>query len=62
MIIRKEPKDKENYVIVTSNDNIILHRNGFIPRFMSFDGELYFYTRSDNILSFIKDNNLKALD
>lgn len=61
MIIRKTPQDKENYVIVNSKDNIILHQNGFMPKFMSFDGELYFYTRSDNILSFINNNNLKAL-
>lgn len=62
MIIRKTPSDISKYIIVTSDVNTILHKNGFIPKYMSFDGEFYYHDKTDDILSFIKSNNLIALD
>ena len=54
--------DISKYIIVTSDVNIILHKNGFIPKYMSFDGEFYYHDKTDDILSFMKGNNLIALD
>lgn len=62
MIIRKTPQNISKYITVNSDINIILHKNGFIPKFMSTDGEFYYYDKTDNIISFIKNNNLNALD
>lgn len=62
MIIRKTPSDISKYIIVTSDTSIVLHKNGFVPKYMSLDGEFYYYDKTDDILSFIKSNNLIALD
>ena len=62
MIIRKTPSDISKYIIVTSDTNVILHKNGFIPKYMSLDGGFYYYDKTDDIISFIKSNNLIALD
>lgn len=62
MIIRKTPSDISKYIIVTSDVSIVLHKNGFVPKYMSLDGEFYYYDKTDDILSFIKSNNLIALD
>ena len=62
MIIRKTPSDISKYIIVTSDVNVVLHKNGFIPKYMSLDGEFYYYDKTDDILSFIKSNDLIALD
>lgn len=62
MIIRKTPSDVSKYIIVTSDTSIVLHKNGFVPKYMSLDGEFYYYDKTDDILSFIKSNNLIALD
>lgn len=62
MIIRKTPSDISKYIIVTPDVNVVLHKNGYMPKYMSFDGEFYYYDKTDDILSFIKSNNLIALD
>jgi hypothetical protein len=62
MIIRKTPSDVSKYIIVTSDTSIVLHKNGFVPKYMSLDGEFYYYDKTYDILSFIKSNNLIALD
>lgn len=62
MIIRKTPSNISKYIIVTPDVNIVLHKNGYMPKYMSFDGEFYYYDKTDDILSFIKSNNLIALD
>ena len=62
MIIRKTPSDFSKYIIVTSDTSIVLHKNGFVPKYMSLDGEFYYYDKTDDILSFMKSNNLIALD
>lgn len=62
MIIRKEPNNPIDYYIVNSEVNMILHSNGYHPRYMSFDGSRYYHVKTENISNFIKDNNLIVLD
>ena len=62
MIIRKEPNNPIDYYIVNSEVNMILHSNGYHPRYMSFDGNRYYYAKTENILDFINKNNLVVLD
>ena len=61
MILRQEPKDKINLVIVDSKTSITLHQNGFIPKFISPRGNYIFYDRTDELARFMRDNNLKEL-
>lgn len=62
MIIRKTPKNPMDYCIVDSDINEILYSNGYQPIYMSFDGSRYYYVKTENILSFINNNNLVVLD
>ena len=63
MIIRNTPKNSDDYIVVDSNTSIILHKNGFYPRFISVKNNEYFiyYVKSDEILDFMQNNNLVAL-
>lgn len=62
MIIRKVPKNIDEYVKVNTKTTLVLHHNGFIPKYMDEKGEYYFYEKSDDILIFMKNNNLVALN
>lgn len=62
MIIRKTPKNFNNYYIVNSDINVILHTNGFIPMYMSEGGNYYYYVKTEKIKDFIQKNNLTVLD
>lgn len=62
MIIRKTPKIPKDYYIVNSENSIILHKNGFYPKYMSMDGTRYYYAKTEKILDFINKNNLVVLD
>ena len=62
MVIRKEPRNPKQYIMVNSDTSVILHENGFLPRFMSVNGNYMFYTKTDKIVKFMKDNNLVALE
>lgn len=62
MIIRKEPRNPKDYIIVDSDTHVILHTNGFLPRFMSLDAKKYFYTKNKNIINFMNEHNLIALE
>ncbi len=62
MIIRKTPKNPMDYCIVDSNINEVLYSNGYYPKYMSFDGNRYYYVKTENILDFINKNNLVVLD
>lgn len=62
MIIRKTPKNPMDYYIVDSDINEILYSNGYRPIYMSFDGNRYYYIKTENILDFINKNNLVVLD
>ena len=61
MIIRQIPQDYENYIIVDSDTSVILHQNGFIPKYMSLNGDCIFYKKDSKILDFMELNNLFAL-
>ena len=63
MIIRNTPRNEENYITVDSNTSFILHKNGFYPKFISVKNDKYliYYESNDDILKFMQDNNLVAL-
>ena len=62
MILRKEPKDRINLIMVDSEVSIKLHKNGFIPKFISPNGNYIFYTKTDELVKFMQDNNLQAIE
>ena len=62
MILRKEPKNKINLIMVDSETSIKLHKNGFIPKFISPNGSYIFYEKTDNLISFMQTNNLQAIE
>ena len=62
MILRKEPNNKVNLIMVDSETSIILHQNGFIPKYISPNGNYIFYVKMDNLVKFMQDNNLKAIE
>jgi hypothetical protein len=59
--MKQIPKNPQDYVIVNSDTSIILHKNGFMPKYMSLSGDCIFYKKTDKILEFMKSNNLCAL-
>ena len=61
MIIRSIPKNPNDYVIVNSDTSIILHKNGFVPKYMSLSGDCIFYKKDNKLIEFMKQNNLFAL-
>lgn len=61
MIIRQIPKNPNDYVIVNSETSTILHKSGFIPKYMSVSGDCIFFKKDENILKFMQENNLNAL-
>ena len=58
MLIRQTPKNKEKYIIVDSKVSQILQENAFYPKYM--DNEAIYYVKSDEIVEFIKTNNILA--
>lgn len=62
MILRKEPKSKINLIMVDSETSIKLHKNGFIPKFISPNGNYIFYEKTNNLISFMQTNNLQAIE
>ena len=61
MIIRQIPKNPNDYIVVNSETSTILHKNGFIPKYMSVSGDCIFYKKNTEILEFMQTNNLCAL-
>lgn len=63
MVIRKTPKNNKDYIIVDSNASVILHEAGFYPKFISTNNKKYliYYEKNDDIMKFIQDNNIVAL-
>lgn len=61
MIIRQIPKNPNDYIVVNSETSTVLHKNGFIPRYMSLSGDCIFYKKDDDIIEFMQSNNLFAL-
>ena len=60
MILRQEPKDKCSLVMVDSETSKKLHINGFIPKFISPNGNYIFYPKNDELVKFMQDNNLQV--
>ena len=61
MILRQEPKDKCSLVMVDSETSKILHTNGFIPKFISPNGNYIFYVKTEELAQFMQDNELKEI-
>ena len=61
MIIRQIPKNPNDYIVVNSETSTVLHKNGFIPQYMSLSGDCIFYKKDDDIIEFMQLNNLFAL-
>lgn len=61
MILRQEPKDTGGLIMVYSETSKILHKNGFIPKFISPKGNYIFYTKTDELAQFMRDNNLQEI-
>ena len=64
MIRRQNPSDKEklSLVMVDSETSIKLHGNGFIPKFISPNGNYIFYVKTDELAQFMQDNNLQVIE
>lgn len=58
MLIRKDPKDPNNYISVNSSISEILHKNGFKPMYMSLSGDKIYFKKNKNLMNFIYDNNI----
>ena len=61
MILRQEPKDKCSLVMVDSETSKKLHINGFIPKFISPNGNYIFYVKTEELAQFMQDNELKEI-
>lgn len=61
MILRQEPKEKIGLVMVNSETSIELHKNGFIPKFISPNGNYIFYEKNEELVKFMQDNNLQEI-
>lgn len=61
MILRKEPKEKTGLVMVNSDTSIKLHSNGFIPKFISPNGNYIFYKKNEELVKFMQDNDLQEI-
>lgn len=59
MIIRKTPEHLENYVKVGTDATIILHMNGFQPKYI--DSEYVYYLKTDELINFINKGGLECL-
>ena len=64
MIKRQNPSDKEklSLVMVDSETSVKLHSNGFIPKFISPNGNYIFYVKTDELAQFMQDNNLQVIE
>ena len=61
MIFRQEPKNIGGFVMVNSETSIVLHKNGFIPKFISPNGSYIFYVKTEELAKFMQDNDLKEI-
>ena len=61
MIFRQEPKNIGGLVMVDSDTSIKLHKNGFIPKFISPNGSYIFYVKTEELAKFMQDNDLKEI-
>ena len=52
MIIRGTPKELNKYIVVDSDTSEMLHKNGFIPKYI--DGNDIYYLKDKEILEFME--------
>jgi len=55
MIIRGHPKNIDNYIKVDAELSLILHENGFFPKYIS--GDFIYYLKEDALIKFIDGRN-----
>ena len=55
MIIRGHPKNIDNYIKVDTELSLILHENGFFPKYIS--GDFIYYFKEDALIKFIDGRN-----
>ena len=48
--------------MVDSETSKILHTNGFIPKFISPNGNYIFYSKTEELAKFMQDNNLQVIE
>ena len=61
MILRQEPKERVGLVMVDSDASKKLHKNGFIPKFISPNGNYVFYVKNEELVKFMQDNDLQEI-
>lgn len=59
MLIRGTPNNKDDYIIVNSDISILLHKNGFMPIYMSIDSDEIYFKKTESLLDFLKYNNIR---
>ena len=47
--------------MVDSETSTKLHKNGFIPKFISPNGNYIFYVKTNELAQFMQDNNLEEI-
>lgn len=52
MLIRGNPKNIDDYIIVDNETSKLLQRNGFMPKY--FDGEVFYYKKNNDIEEFME--------
>ena len=62
MILRKDPQNIGGLVMVNSDTSKILHKNGFIPKYISPNGNYIFYVKTNELAQFMLDNNLQVIE
>ena len=61
MILRQTPKNKIGLVMVNSDTSKKLHSNGFIPKFISPNGNYIFYEKNEELVKFMQNNDLQEI-
>lgn len=61
MILRQTPKNRTGLIMVGSETSIKLHSNGFIPKFISPNGNYIFYEKNEELVKFMQDNDLQEI-
>lgn len=59
MIIRSTPQNLEDYIAVDDSTSAILHKNGFIPKYMN-SSKIY-YIKTQTLIEFMEKEGLSCL-
>lgn len=58
MINRGMPNDLDKYILVNSDVSLILHRKGFIPKYINENG--IYYLKNNVVLNFMEKEKLNV--